>query len=453
MTSFNLTQRIWLSFSLLVLFVGVVIAVVYPMSIQKALKDQSYKMIEREQLRMVIPNFEQFFAPGHEVNFIERRDAARSVGHLVVVNNLGKLEGDPVPREVLEHMGQRAFRQQEDLGRYELTYEGATLFYVVRKITPNNENAFLISYMWDTYLDEMVKTLWVRMLWVLLIAGILGLIMTVWLARYLRHPLILLGNRFEEIAKRNWQTSFKWKRDDEFGHLSDQFEHMRQNLLRYDRSQKTFIQHASHELKTPIMVINSYAQSVKDGMMPKGNLEETMDVIVNESERMEQRVEDLIYYSKLDTLIDDTPERDEVVFGTEVKAIVERLRVQREDVTFRIEGEETSFHVDREQWQVMLENLLENAMRYAESEIVIKASADMHASTLDIYNDGQSIPEEETSHLFDPFYKGSKGKFGLGLAIVKRIVELHDGNISFTNERNGVRFIIHLPKRFRGDSE
>ncbi|HET7657169.1 MAG TPA: HAMP domain-containing sensor histidine kinase, partial [Bacillales bacterium] len=276
---------------------------------------------------------------------------------------------------------------------------------------------------------------------------LLGIGLAFWLARYLRRPLIMLGNRFEEIAKRNWQSSFKWEKGDEFQHLSEQFEDMRQNLLRYDRSQKTFIQHASHELKTPIMVISSYAQSVKDGILPKENLEDTMDVILSESSRMDQRVKELIYYTKLDTLKDETPKRQEVSFGPVANDLVERLRMQREDVTFRIEGKETVFVVDREQWQVLIENLLENALRYAESEICIGASENRDSAVLEVYNDGETIPEEERNHLFDPFFKGAKGKFGLGLAIVKRIAELHDGEIKVECEEGGTRFIVTVPQR------
>ncbi|HEX6922734.1 MAG TPA: HAMP domain-containing sensor histidine kinase [Bacillales bacterium] len=439
----NLTQRIWLSFSSLVIFVGLVIAVVYPISIQDALEEQTYKIIEREQLHIGQNQFDL----DSRVGFLESRQEARSVNHIFVSNQITLVRGKTVPGSVLQKMGHKALQQEDSLGRYKLGYNGGTLFYVIRKTTLNGHNAYLISYMWDTYINEMTETLWKRLLWILFVAGLLGIGFSFWLARYLRRPLIMLGNRFEEIAKRNWQTSFKWEKGDEFQHLSEQFEYMRQNLLRYDRSQKTFIQHASHELKTPIMIINSYAQSVKDGILPKDNLGETMDVIVSESERMDQRVKELIYYTKLDTLKDETPERSEILFGPIAEDVVERLRVQREDADFRITGKETVFHVDREQWQVLIENLLENALRYAESEICVEARVNEEWAVLEVYNDGEIIPENEQEHLFDPFFKGRKGKFGLGLAIVKRIVELHDGEITVRSEANGTRFVVTVPKR------
>lgn len=445
----TLTQRIWLSFMLLVLFVGVVIAVVYPLSIQGALKQQTYKIIEQQQLQKfhLISKNGPKLKQSSKRGFLESRNAALTVSHIIVTNQQTILWGTSVPNKVLRQMGNNAANQNGNIGRYQLQYKNGTLFYVIRKVNIHGQPAYLISYMWGNYRNSLVKTLWTRLLWVLLIVGVLSVFPAFWLAGYLRRPLIMLGNRFEEIAKRNWKTSFQWEQDDEFRRLSDQFEHMRQNLLRYDNSQRTFIQHASHELKTPIMIINSYAQSVKDGIYPKANIEETMDVIISEADRMDQRVKELIYYTKLDTLKDETPERKRTVIGTIAEDVVDRLRVQREDVDFSISGKETEFNVDGEQWKVLIENLVENALRYAISEIKIEANESADQSILTVYNDGECISQEEISHLFNPFFKGQKGKFGLGLAIVKRIVELHHGEISVENEKDGVRFVVKVPKQ------
>lgn len=439
----SLPQRIWVSFGLLVLLIGLIIAVVYPLSIQGALKEQSYEMIEREQLRYVIPNFRNYVAPDSQVSLLKQREAARSVEHFILVgeHNDQVFMRNPVLKEMAEH----AMQQTSEKGRYELTYKGETIFYVVREVTYNQRHAYLISYMWDTYRNEMISMLWSRLLWILLFAGALALLLAVWLSRYLRQPLIILGNRFEEIAKRNWQTSFRWNKDDEFGRLSEQFEHMRQNLVRYDESQKTFIQHASHELKTPIMIIHSYAESVKDGIMPKDSLEDTMDVIISESTRMDQRVKELIYYSKLDTMKDETPHPTFFTLGQVAEDIIERLRIQRNDLSFDIKGTNVVVYMDRDQCQVLIENLIENAMRYAQSQIMLQASADAYAATIQVTNDGEGISGEDQTHLFDPFYKGSKGKFGLGLAIVHKIVSLHHGHIDVHNESEGVSFRVWLP--------
>lgn len=318
---------------------------------------------------------------------------------------------------------QNALEQKGQHGRYETTIDEQTLFYVITKIS---DSQFLVTYMWDTYRDEMVNRLWERLLYLLLLASALSLFPAIWLKHYLRQPLAVLENHLEQIANRNWQEPLRWEGDKDFERLSYQFERMRQNLNSYDRAQKTFIQHASHELKTPIMVIKSYSQSVKDGILPKENLEQTMDVITEEANRMERRVIDMLYYTKLDQMKKDQLNVGPFPFGKLAYQIEERFRYQRDDVTISVEGAEVIVEADIEQCEVLLENLVENGLRYAKHRLYIRAEQDERNCYLIVENEGEPIDADLTK-LFNPFYKGNKGKFGLGLAIVKQIAELHRG--------------------------
>ncbi|WP_100406534.1 sensor histidine kinase [Bacillus solitudinis] len=447
MIKVNLTQRIWLAFISLIVLVGLSMIIIYPISIKGTLTEETYRIIELEQTRLAYPLLDLINPPRNELDFIERREAERSVGHFFIYATLGQTpEGSALPPvEVLQEMAQNAYRQEMDRGRYEIQYRGATVFYVITKAQISGSSAFHISYMWDTYRDQMVNRLWERLMYLLLLTSGLSLLPAIWLKHYLRQPLIVLGNHLDQIANRDWKEPLKWQGDEDFQRLSDQFEKMRQNLHSYDRAQKTFIQHASHELKTPIMVIKSYAQSVKDGILPKGNIEQTMDVIVEEANRMERRVIDMIYYTKLDSLKEESPKHDEVIFGSIAFQIEERFRVQREDVKIVILGAEVRMQADHEQLEVLLENLVENALRYAESTIWVQATTYEDKVEVTVENNGEHIPEYDLPQLFNPFYKGNKGKFGLGLAIVKRIAELHQACPKVENTEKGVKFTIIFP--------
>ncbi|MFC7391670.1 sensor histidine kinase [Scopulibacillus cellulosilyticus] len=444
MIKWTLTQRVWVSFILLILILGVLIAIIYPLSIQQALKDDSFDLIEQEQVNNVLQQ-NPYSLPETGKGFLESQQAAHSVNNLLIVNNYGRLEGDPVPDSVLHKMTKAANKQKSTLGRYELKYKGSTLFYVVRKLSGSQDNAYLISYMWDTYRNKMASELWKRLLIVLISAALLSLVVAAWFAHHLKKPLKVLGSRFEEIASLNWKKPFEWKSGDEFERLSSQFEKMRRNLIRYDESQKTFLQQASHELKTPIMVIQSYAQSVKDGIYPQGNLDDTIDVIINEADQMEHRVKKLLYYARVDSLRDERPAIDTVSFGELAEQVKKRLLTQKPSIEIEIKGKDTLFHVDKEQWLIVLENLIENALRYANSKIMLVAKEKGTETQLIVKNDGEPIPEEQIEGLFQPFKKGNKGQFGLGLAIVQRIVERHGGRIHARNAEDGVVFSIIIP--------
>jgi two-component system, OmpR family, sensor histidine kinase CssS len=444
MIRLNLTQRIWLSFGLLLFTIGLLTAIIYPLSIKDTLTEETYRIIENEQKGEINPQ-KQF--PGETPkDFIERRSAARDVGHILIADQYANpIQGDFVPEEVLVEMAEKAYEQKDNKGRYELTYEGATLFYVISKGTnPKGEIVYLISYMWDTYRDQMVNRLWLRLVLILLFTGVFSIIPAIWLARYLRFPLTILGRRFEQIAKRNWQEPFHWKGDDEFYVLSKQFEDMRQNLLRHDQAQKTFIQHASHELKTPIMTIKSYAQSVKDGIMPKKTMEDMMDVILKETERMEKRVQNMLYFTKLDAMKLDVISKETFEFGDLAEDIVERFKYQREDINFEITGSHYKIHGDHEQWSILLDNLVQNALRYASETIRLSAFYKGSYFIVEVFNDGEQLTGVTGEEIFQPFRKGNKGQFGLGLAIVKRIAELHGGKATALNTKNGVAFQIKI---------
>nr|WP_314733453.1 HAMP domain-containing sensor histidine kinase [Anaerobacillus sp. CMMVII] len=406
MKSVNLTHRIWLSFISLILIVALLLIVIYPISLKSTLTEETYRIIEEEQDRYQTPHEQA--PPQNELDFIARREAERSVGHLFFMNQFGRVQGDPVPKDVMNQMTDRAYKQMTDRGRYELTYSGATVFYVVLKINTVVGDAYHISYMWDSYRDQMIEQLWERLLYIIILASLLGLFPAFWLKNYLRQPLSLLGNHIEQISNRNWQEPFEWKGDQDFQKLSFQFEQMRQNLMNYDKAQKTFIQHASHELKTPIMVVKSYAKSVKDGIFPQENIEQAMDVIIEETNRMEKRVKDMLYYTKLDSVKEEIIHRNSLVFGSIAYQLQERYRVQRSDLAFIVEGANVNFNGDREQIQILLENLVENALRYANTTIWMKAKVVDETLEITVLNDGEHIPSNELSHILRRFEKEIK---------------------------------------------
>lgn len=449
MKSSNLTQRIWFSFIALILFIGIIIAIIYPLSIQGTLTEETYQIIVQEQERVLNPLSDYELPYRGDIDFIERREAARSVGHALIMNQKGRYQGDPIPAIVFNQMAKNAYNQEYEIVRYNLKYENATLFYVIRKLETDNGPMYLISYMWDTYRNQMVQQLWKRLLLIVFTAIFVSLFPALWLSRYLRAPLIELGKRLEQIAKRNWKEPFKWEGGKEFEKLSNQFEQMRQNLMTYDEGQKTFIQHVSHELKTPIMIITSYAQSIKDGMTSKETVHETMDVILQEAARMEKRIRDMLYFSKLDALKDNYAKQEHslIRFGAIANEMEERFRFQRDDVTIHIHGEEIEFKGDREQFEILLDNLVQNAIRYAKDKIVLAASETNAETKITVSNNGPQIKEEEKRFMFEPFQKGSDGKFGLGLAIVKRIAELHNGDVIVENQDDGVAFHVTIPKQ------
>lgn len=224
-------------------------------------------------------------------------------------------------------------------------------------------------------------------------------------------------------------------------------EEMRQKLVQKDETERTLLQNISHDLKTPVMVIRGYTQSIKDGIFPKGDLENTVDVIECEALKLEKKIKDLLYLTKLDYLAKQKVQHDMFSIVEVTEEVIERLKWARKELSWEIDVEEDILMPgDPEQWNKLLENILENQIRYAETKIEISMKQDDRNIVITIKNDGAHIEDEMLSSLYEPFNKGKKGEFGIGLSIVKRILTLHKASISIENDKTGVTYRIAVPK-------
>lgn len=195
------------------------------------------------------------------------------------------------------------------------------------------------------------------------------------------------------------------------------------------------------------MVIRGYTQSIKDGIFPKGDLENTVDVIEGEALKLEKKIKDLLYLTKLDYLAKQKVQHDMFSIVEVTEEVIERLKWARKELLWEIDVEEDILMPgDPEQWNKLLENILENQIRYAETKIEISMKQDDRNIVITIKNDGPHIEDEMLSSLYEPFNKGKKGEFGIGLSIVKRILTLHKASISIENDKTGVTYRIAVPK-------
>ena len=127
------------------------------------------------------------------------------------------------------------------------------------------------------------------------------------------------------------------------------------------------------------------------------------------------------------------------------KAIL-ACQVLRNDITIDTQIDETVyFHGEEEPWRVVIENLLDNALRYAKKRIIIRLSDNL----LEVYNDGEAIEKDRLDKLFKPYEKGNKGKFGLGLSIVKKVTETYGYNVTGENMNDGVIFRIYTNNKMK----
>ncbi|WP_027410749.1 sensor histidine kinase [Anoxybacteroides tepidamans] len=437
-----LAIQIWLVFAGITIMFSICIAIFIFVTLRSFFMEETYRIIENAQINRFTDNL-------LEDNPIERdqnRQSNRSVNHIVFLPEAGVVGNSKLPKKILKQLYKQTLSQEEASKRYTRQIQGKRIYYVIRKGAVFGREVALVSYMWDSYLNELVRTLFRRLIFAIIIALLIISFPAAWLAKYLTRPLRQMDEHVKRIAEKDWHEPLIQNRKDEIGGLARSIEKMRKKLIQQDEAQKAMLQHISHELKTPVMVIRSYAESIEDGIFPKGSLEGSVSVIREEAVRLEKRVKDLLYLTKLDYYATQHPKSEIFYIAPMLEEIIERMRLHRPDVSIITELENDVVVIgDAEQWKIAFENLLDNQMRYARMNIHVKAEKIQNGVCVQFWNDGPPIDEHLLPHLFQKFKTGERGKFGLGLAIAERIARIHGAKIKAVNELQGVSFYVTFP--------
>ena len=209
--------------------------------------------------------------------------------------------------------------------------------------------------------------------------------------------------------------------------------------------QQTFFQNASHELKTPLMAIQGYAEGIQAGVMDAGG---AADVILEESDRMTELVEELLDISKIDMgrqqLALSEMDVRELLYDS-IRAVEPTAAAGGIAIVPDFPEEPVMVKCDDAQMRRAVTNILTNGLRYARSELCLTCRVDKHHVTIRIQDDGDGIAEADLPHIFDRFYMGKSGKSGIGLALTKEIIHLHKGTIRAYNGDSGAVFEISIP--------
>ncbi len=311
----------------------------------------------------------------------------------------------------------------------------ATLIWVFSIIRPLNQ-----IRMNDLYASQFRESLINSTVYVIIIVFFLMLMATlIWVFSIIR-PLNQIRSYISQI-KQGKDVDLYINRGDEIGDLADELVTMKDELSRQDKAKEEMIHNISHDLKTPIATIKSYSESIKDGIYPYGDLDSSVDVILHNAQRLEEKVHNLLYLNRVEYLVSS----DASGVVTNMKDVVEQVvlnsAVIRPEIEIITDVEEVFFDGLIEAWRVSIENIMENAFRYAKTYIKIQ----VRENDLRISNDGPKMPEDRIDTLFRPYEKGEGGRFGLGLSIVSKVTKANNYLVQGYNLDDGVCFRIYRP--------
>lgn len=315
-----------------------------------------------------------------------------------------------------------------------IDYKNKTYYYTLS----SSNSSTKIAITGDSYINFM-KAQILRI--ILLVVGItfviISLVILMW-SNHLVNRIKKLKDKIDNINNDDYNHKMIYDYDDELYTLEVAIENMRIYLKEQEEYKNQMYQNISHDFKTPITVMKSYIEACEDGIETK---EKTLVVLREQLNKLENKVHSLLYLNKLNYFKD---QKDQMKENCDVSKVilssVDKFKPSRSDVTFilDIDKKSTIFRGSNEMWEAIIDNILNNFMRYAKEKIKITVKN----NKITLFNDGPNIDKDVLTNIFTPYEKGVKGVFGLGLSIVKKTLAFLNYDINIVNEKNGVKFII-----------
>ena len=304
--------------------------------------------------------------------------------------------------------------------------------------TDETGNITKIAITGSSYINEMkADILRIILIEVGITFIIISLVVIIW-SNSLVSRIKKLKDKVDNINNNNYNHKMIYNYDDELYTLEVALENMRIYLKEQDEYKNHMYQNISHDFKTPITVMKSYIEASEDGIETQ---EKTMKVLKEQLNKLEIKVHSLLYLNKLEFFKEQKDQmKEKCDVGKIILASVDKFSPSRSEVKFELDFDKKStiMRGSQEMWEAIIDNILNNFMRYAKKKIKITVKN----SKIILYNDGPNIDKEVLTNIFTPYEKGVKGIFGLGLSIVKKTLIFLNYDITIENVKNGVKFII-----------
>lgn len=437
----SLTQQLFALIFFFVTFFAVFFFVYVNGSVNNAIKEQIFKSLDDTQSTLISANatLDAYSNASNIENYpvmIKNGDTPILIAPAEKNIDTNSREWEQIRNDLLKVM-------RGNLEKYHGIFKNASndldSYYSVLRIT---DKQYLISKTYSDNMDKLENVLVNSVVYItVIVVGFFFIVLMMWVITLI-HPLNQIRNYIERV-KLGKDAELHVNRKDEIGELADALVSMRDELLRQEKTKEEMIHNISHDLKTPIATIKSYGESIKDGIYPYDTLEKSVDVIIENANRLEAKVHSLLFMNRVEYLISQDCEGISSNMQEIVETVVQNTKFIKPEITIQTDLEEVWFDGLAEPWRVAVENILENALRYAKTTIDIHLSEE---EGLTIANDGPCMDEDRIKVLFKPYEKGQGGKFGLGLSIVSKVVNANHYEVCGENTADGVIFRINKPK-------
>lgn len=309
-----------------------------------------------------------------------------------------------------------------------------------------------------------------------LAAALIGSIVIWFVSKKITEPIMELAGISEKMTHLDFETKYEGNMKNEIGILGENINKLSETLEQtiselktannelqrdvekkeqIDEMRKEFLSNVSHELKTPIALIQGYAEGLKEGINDDAESRDFYcEVIMDEAGKMNNMVRKLLTLNQLE-FGNDVAEMERFDLMEMVTTFVQSadILVKQSEIRVKIDGEKPCYvWADEYKTEEVVRNYFSNAMNHCSGEKVIhiKICRREDKVRVSVFNTGEPIPGDSLSHIWEKFYKVDKartreyGGSGVGLSIVKAIMESMNEQYGVNNYENGVEFWFEL---------
>jgi two-component system sensor histidine kinase GlrK len=308
----------------------------------------------------------------------------------------------------------------------------------------------------------------VRLIWQLLASVPVALLIALWFKRAISNQIRQLDRAIRTIGRADHGEGITVMGTPDITYLGRRLEWLRRRLGELEEQKNRFLQHVSHDLKTPLTAMREGAQLLADGVPGALNEQQRsiVAIISQNTLRLQKLIEDLLNFQHA-SFAAGAIEPQSVAFDVICLNVlrVHRLAAAARGIRFRRELPAVLLDGDADKLRVVVDNLITNAIKFTPTgkQVEIRLRTVGESAVLDVIDEGSGVAEDEREKIFDAFFRGTRTQrgergeimgSGLGLAIAKEYVQAHRGDIELvppTAGRPGAHFRVTLPLKWKSE--
>jgi two-component system sensor histidine kinase GlrK len=333
------------------------------------------------------------------------------------------------------------------------------------------ERGQLLVTLGDHVIDEGIEQLRTHavqsrnsVFWLMIALIPTAILLIGWFTYLISRPITQVSESIRGLGEGQFGKPIRIDGPADMVRLGEQLDWLRERLVTLEAQKTRFLQHMSHELKTPLTALREGSDLLSSGVVGNLNAEqrEIARILQENSIELRKLIEGLLNYSAVHAQASYLDAKIVQLRDVVRRTVNDRkLPIVAKGIRIELNCEHVTAYCDEEKIRVVLDNLLSNAIKYSPERglISIKLYKERGDAVFEVLDEGPGIPPTERDKIFEAFYRGTdmpvaaiKGS-GLGLSIVKEYVTLHKGRIEVL-EGPGAHFRIRFPrKKSEGDEE